>query len=344
MTMQLDNIRNIAIFRALQLGDLLCAIPAIRALRHHWPQANVTLVGLLWAHQLLGRFPHYFDAFEPFPGFPGLPEQPCNVRDLPPFLQTMQARKLDLALQMQGDGTLVNPLVELFGAALTAGFYTEANYWPNSDLFIPYPSHVHEVCRHLLLMQHLDVAHQGLDLEFPLTKSDVKEFEALELPIEPARYVCVHPGSRGACRQWAPQSFAHMADRCRELGYDVVITGTAEEMPIVNQVIHYMRSTPVIAAGKTSLGALAVLIKQAKAILSNCTGTSHLASALGTPGVVISLDGEPHRWRPLNKSALVTVDWIRMPDLRQVEDLLVNKLTLPLSLEQSIHRSQDLVS
>ncbi|SKB87313.1 ADP-heptose:LPS heptosyltransferase [Parapedobacter luteus] len=334
--MQFEEIAKIAVFRALQLGDLLCAIPAVRAMRRHFPQATITLVGLPWAKQLVERFPMYFDAMEPFPGYPGLPEQPYSVQDMPHFLARMQTERFDLALQMQGDGTLVNPLIELFGATYTAGFYTEASYRPPGGLFIPYPSHVHEVCRHLLLMQHLGIPHQGLDLEFPLTDEDYADFDALGLPIQPGEYVCIHPGSRAAWRQWPPMAFAYMADRCAELGYGVVITGTTEEMPIVSQVVRYMRHIPVVAAGKTSLGAAAVLIKQAKAILANCTGTSHLASALGTPGVIISMDGEPNRWRPLNKSSLATIDWIQTPDLKLVEKALTSKLALPLSIEHHI--------
>ncbi|MFC7522497.1 glycosyltransferase family 9 protein [Parapedobacter sp. GCM10030251] len=335
--MELTNIRKIVLFRALQLGDLLCAIPAVRALRHRWPEASVTLIGLPWAEQLTRRFPMYFDAFERFPGYPGLPEQPYTVGDLPPFLARIQSEKFDLAVQMQGDGTLVNPLVELFGARHTAGFYNETSYRPPGDLFIPYPSHVHEVCRHLLLMQHLGAPHQGVTMEFPLTNEDYADLEALRLPIQPGGYVCVHPGSRAAWRQWPPLAFANMADRCAKLGYDVVLTGTTDEIPIVDQVVQFMRATPIVVAGKTSLGAMAVLIKQAKAILSNCTGTSHLASALGTPGVVISMDGEPNRWRPLNRATLVTVDWIQTPDLTVVEEALLNKLALPLPIEQSVN-------
>lgn len=334
--MQLENINKIAIFRALQLGDLLCAIPAIRALRRHFPQSTITLVGLPWAEQLMQRFPMYFDAIEPFPGYPGLPEQPYSVQDMPHFLARMQTERFDLALQMQGNGTLVNPLIELFGATYTAGFYTETSYRPPGDLFIPYPSHVHEVCRHLLLMQHLGIPHQGLDLEFPLTDEDYTAFEALDLPVQPGGYVCIHPGSRAAWRQWPPPAFANLADRCAVLGYEVVITGTAEEMPVVEQVAQLMRHEPLIAAGKTSLGTLAVLIKQAKAILSNCTGISHLASALGVPGVIISMDREPNRWRPLNKSLLTTIDWTQTPDLGLVEKMLVHRLANPLPIEQYI--------
>ena len=84
------------------------------------------------------RFRDYIDEYIWFPGIPGLPEQPFNAQESLHFLNAMADRKFDLVLQMQGNGLIVNPFVELFGSRFTAGFYRKEDYQPG-PLFIQYP-------------------------------------------------------------------------------------------------------------------------------------------------------------------------------------------------------------
>src|SRR3954467_14457748 len=104
----IQDINKIVVFRALQIGDMLCSIPAIRALKNAYPEAEITLVGLPWAKMLIERFPHYFHSLIAFPGYPGFPEQPVNRNAFPDFLQQVQQQNFDLALQMQGSGIISN--------------------------------------------------------------------------------------------------------------------------------------------------------------------------------------------------------------------------------------------
>src|SRR4051812_21787571 len=69
--------KRVAFFRALYLGDMLCAIPAARALRKALPDAHITLVGMPWASFMADRYAEYFDAFLAFPNHPGLHDEPA---------------------------------------------------------------------------------------------------------------------------------------------------------------------------------------------------------------------------------------------------------------------------
>ncbi len=326
MKLPVTQIKKIAVFRALQLGDMLCAIPAIGALRKAYPDAHITLLGLPWSRTLTERFPAYFDAFQHFPGYPGLPEQPVSQAAFTQFLREIQAEAYDLVLQMHGNGIITNPLITLLGGRFTAGFYAEGNYCPDPALFTEYPTGIHETLRHLQLMDYLGIPVEGADLEFPLYPEDYRAFESLQLPVESKKYVCIHPGSRGGWRRWPPKYFATLGNYCADRGFAIVITGTKEELPVIERVTRYLHGNPVIAAGKTSLGAAGVLIQNAFALLSNCTGVSHIAAALKTPSVVISMDGEPERWGPPNKALHRTIDWTRTPDLTLVLEQLKSLL------------------
>ncbi|MGN6491933.1 MAG: glycosyltransferase family 9 protein [Agriterribacter sp.] len=313
------SITKIGIFRALQLGDLLCSIPAVRALRRAYPLANITLIGLPWARTLLDRFPRYFDDFLHFPGYHGLPEQPFDEQKYEHFLQEARVAQFDLLLQMQGNGTIVNEMLADVEPRVLAGFYNE-HCLTDSPFFVRYPEDRSEIHRHLALMEKLGIPSAGDALEFPLYERDRQDFEDLSFPFEPGSYICFHPGSRGHWRQWPPSHFALMADYCYAHGYNIVITGTEQEKEITGEVRKRLRSPSIDLTGKTSLGTIALLIKQSRMLFSNCTGVSHIASAVQTPSVIISMDGQANRWAPLNKYIHRVIDWSVSHDLTPVFD------------------------
>lgn len=321
------SVRKIGVFRALQLGDLLCAVPALRALRAAYPNAKITLIGLPWASAFVERFQRYLDRFCQFPGNPGLPEQEVSPEQTRIFTAAMQAEHFDLLLQLHGNGTIVNAMLESWAARHTTGFAPAGSDLPHGG-YLSYPEGLHEVERHLSLMRHLEIPVQSGEMEFPVTTEDRQAFADLDLPLDRDRYVCIHPGSRGSWRQWPTDYFAGTGDLCAQAGYTVVLTGTAVERDLVDEVKRRMSFPAMNLSGKTTLGQLAVLIEQAKGLIANCTGVSHLAAALKTKSVIISMDGEPARWGPQNTRLHATFDWVRDPDLskvfRGVSNLLVS--------------------
>lgn len=294
----MSALRSIAVFRALQLGDLLCAVPALRALKRAWPAARVTLIGLPWARELAARYPAYVDEFVEFPGFPGLPERRCEPRAVLDFLHDMQARELDLALQLHGSGEVTNPLVALFGARRTAGFFREGHFCPDLATYLPWRDDEPEVERGVRLVAALGAAPCGLELEAPLLPADLADFAAIAARSRLMRggYVCIHPGAQLASRRWYPERFAVVADALAARGLAVVVTGTAGEAPLARSVMERMLAPAVDLVGRTTLGALTALVDGARLVVSNDTGVRHVAAARGTPCVAVACGSDVRRW------------------------------------------------
>lgn len=292
---------SIVVFRALQLGDMLCAVPALRALRNAYPRARIALVGLPWCATFAARFASYIDEFIEFPGYPGLPEIPPRIDAIPDFLAAMQRRRFDAAIQLHGSGSYVNSIVMLFNAKTTAGFFVPGEYCPDAERFIAWPEHEPEIMRYLKLMEHLGIAPAGNALEFPLTPRDHDEYAQLGLAprLKGKPYVIIHPGAQLRSRRWPPERFAEVASGLPD-DHVVIITGSTAESPIAEAVEAAIKRDVINLAGKTTLGALAVLLQHARLLVSNDTGLSHMAAALRVPSVIVCSASDPQRWAPLD--------------------------------------------
>lgn len=293
--------RRIAVFRALQVGDMLCAVPALRALRAAVPAAEITLIGLPWAAEFAQRFKHYIDDFVAFPGAPGIPEQAASTDDLDAFYRDMQARRFDFALQLHGDGRLTNAIVRGLGARQVAGFYP-AHQAVGDPMFVPYREREPEICRLLRLIESLGAPTRGETLEFPIGGREWKELARLRVAhgLRPGEYMCVHAGARAATRRWLPERFAAVADALAMQGLRVVLTGTSEEQLIAQGVARAMHAGAINLCGQTELGVLAALYAGARLLVCNDTGVSHLAAALCVPSVVVYTGSDPERWAPFD--------------------------------------------
>jgi ADP-heptose:LPS heptosyltransferase len=317
---------TIAVFRALQLGDMMCAIPSIRALHSTFPKAKISLIGLPWSSFLVERFPKYFHEFIEFPGYPGLPEREYDRKNIVSFINYMQNRKFDLLLQMQGNGTIVNTLMDLLAAKQAAGYFTKSDYCPNTETFMEYPDYGSEIHRHLKLMNFLGIQSTGDNLEFPIIQKDKEEIKPILSQINTKKYICIHPGARAQSRRWPADLFAIIADRCYLHGYEILITGSKEEYTLTREVENHMQYPAYNISGKTSIGGAAALIKNASLLISNDTGVMHLASALETPSVIISQNSDINRWSPLNRELHTVIDWNSNPDIEKLLSILNQKL------------------
>ncbi|HVL77463.1 MAG TPA: glycosyltransferase family 9 protein [Noviherbaspirillum sp.] len=297
-----SRIETLAIFRALQLGDMLCAVPALRALRAALPDTRITLIGLPWAEQFASRYRSYIDDFIAFPGHPDLPEQPVQHERLDDFALAVRERHFDLALQLHGSGEISNRIVSTFGAKACAGYKPKG--MPGSSLhYLDFEEGGHESLRLLRLVAFLGAPMQGEHLEFPLFAQDDAELRdsGVARTLVERSYFCIHPGARMRDKCWPLARFAEVADRlCDEFRLQAVITGSGQERDLAEALAAQMRNRPVIAAAPISIGAMAALMSRSRLLICNDTGVSHIAAGLRLPSVVIFSKSDMERWAPLD--------------------------------------------
>ncbi|HSL76446.1 MAG TPA: glycosyltransferase family 9 protein [Candidatus Limnocylindrales bacterium] len=299
---------RIALIRALALGDMLCAVPTFRALRARFPDAHIALIGLPWAQELVRRFPAYLDELIEFPGFPGIPEVPVDPRRTTAFLAAMQERRFDLVVQLQGNGLVINEFAALLAARRLAGFVPHgiAGGAPHgtprddpADVWVPYPATGHEIDRLLTLTTALEAAGDD-HLEFPVMAADRDDAEHLltAAGIAGRPFAVIHAGGSRPDRRWPAQRFAEVADTLASDGLGILLTGTVGEADVTAAVARTMHAGAADLAGRTSLGALAGLVEAAHIVVTNDTGVSHLAAAIGSDSVAVFSASDPARWAP----------------------------------------------
>ncbi len=293
---------RIAVFRALQLGDLLVAVPALRALRAQFPQAEITLIGLPWAKSFVQRFHHYIDRFVEFPGYPGIAEKEVVPERTECFIEEQRAYNYDLVIQMHGSGEISNIFSLALSGKLTVGYYKEKAP-AGLTLAAPYPDDQPEVIRNLGLVKLLGCDDGDAKLEFPLFKRDRAEAAALlrRLPRADRPWIGLHAGARPPSRRWPATYFAAVADDfARRLNAQIILTGGPGEEATVQAIVERMKTKPLCLAGETSLGGLAALISELDLFVSNDTGPAHIGEAVDTPSITIFGPADYRRWAPLD--------------------------------------------
>lgn len=294
--------RRIAVFRALQLGDLLCSVPALRALRAACPQARITLVGLPGAADFARRFGHYIDELLPFPGMEMFPEQSPRPDELPAFFEAARERRFDLALQLHGSGLHANGVVRRLGARRWAGFVPHPAQ-ARAGWRLAWPQDLPEPLRYTALIEHMGMPVESVELELPLFPGEDGSARRLLAGhgLQPNRTVVLHAGARLPSRRWPVRHYAAVANALARGGWQVALTGAPDEAGLVSELAGLCRYPAANLCGQTTLGELAALLSRCRLLISNDTGVSHVAAAAGAASVVVACGSDARRWAPLDR-------------------------------------------
>ncbi|MDX6554244.1 MAG: hypothetical protein QOD86_439 [Miltoncostaeaceae bacterium] len=256
-------------YRALGLGDLLTAVPALRALARAFPEHRRVLAAPV--------------ALEPLALLIGAVDEVAGTGDgkrAPPPLPA-RLRGAVVVVNLHGRGPASHARIRESGARRVIAFADPAASVPGGPAWDEPEHEVRRWCR--MLSEHGIPADPGdLDLVPP----------PWPVPAGAAGAVLVHPGAAEEARRWPAQRWAAVA---RAIDAPVAVTGDGSERRLAEEVSG--GEWPVLA-GRTDLRGLAAAVSAARLVICGDTGVAHLATAFGTPSVVLFGPTDPAVWGP----------------------------------------------
>jgi lipopolysaccharide heptosyltransferase II len=147
----------------------------------------------------------------------------------------------------------------------------------------------HEVQRQLDLVASIGsvTSNQKLSLETPWDAKESVIDRLKERDISLAdKFVVIHPGASAASRRYPADKFVKVASALgRDLGCQLIFTGSREERPLIEKIQSDLDVLSVSFIGSLDLGELTALISMASVVVTNNTAPAHIAAATGTPVV-----------------------------------------------------------
>jgi ADP-heptose:LPS heptosyltransferase len=263
----IDGKPELLVLRALKLGDLLVAVPALKALRRAFPEHRLRYAAQGWLSEALGLVGGY-------------ELLPTHGLDEP---LAMEAGVVDVAVNLHGSGPESQGRIDALKARRTIGHQGADRDGPQ------WRAELHERERWVRLLEWHGIDADPLDV-------------GLHLPHVPSPVpgaTVLHVGAAYGSRLWPADRFAAVAANLVEAGHNVVFTGGSGEKDRAVDVCRRAGLPPgAVLAGGLSLGEFAATIAAARLVISADTGAAHLASAYGTPSVVLFGPAPPEIWGP----------------------------------------------
>lgn len=265
------------------VGDSVLAIPAMKAVRSRFPDAEITLLVRPWVAGVFKSAPFINHLWsEP---------RPAGISDWMRITKTIRQNRFDTALLFPNSFESA-AMIFLGRVPQRVGYATDGRRWLLTNSLKPSDRKRHQVHYYLDLAEALSAEVDQPSIAIEATTEEKTQASRLLASegIAPTRhYLVLNPGAAyGGAKRWSEEGFAEAGDTlAAELDLDVAIIGSEVERSIAESIQKRMRSRVAVLNGRTSLETLIGVISGASLVLTNDSGPMHIAAALGVPTVAV---------------------------------------------------------
>ncbi len=298
-----DPPRHVLVVRLGNVGDIVVAIPAFRAMRALYPEARLTLLtsptrrGAPGAREVLAN-----DSI-----FDGMIVYYEDESGHPSFLGTLRRRLRDSAVDLAV--VLPNHMTPFASVAKYLALFAASGVRRTAGcrLVRPLDYQRPQVDRLVEIVSTLGAVAVPPFPWLTVSGADARAAEDMITPANAPVMIGMHVGAQRPSNRWPVERFIALGKLLTaNPGRAIVLTGGAGEAGLTAAVARELGERCVDLAGRTTLGQLAAVAARCRVFVSNDTGAMHMAYAVGTP-VVVPFGGRffPHVWYPYGEGHAV---------------------------------------
>lgn len=299
----LMKLNKILVLRSDRFGEFLLNIPAIRAIRETYPDAEIILFIHSSIVELARCVPYVDEILECDKVSDGLFKKLNFVKSLKKF-------KFDAAVMLNPSKDF-NIVTFLAGIPIRVGYDRKWGFLLNHK--IADNKHLglnHEVDYNLELVSLIGAKTDNKAPTLDLDMHEVNKFAAYIGIDKLDNLVAMHPWTSDPVKEWNQENFRLLAKRLiEELKVKILIVGTKDKLEKSRTLFGDLGDSVIDITGKTGLKELSWCLKKCRLLISADSGPVHLASAVGTPTVVLfrgDISGKcSKRWGPWGDNHIV---------------------------------------
>jgi lipopolysaccharide heptosyltransferase II len=303
---------RLLILKPCCLSQVLMATPLLVALDEAFPKARIDWGVSEWARPAVASNPRLTDLVDT--GRVGLPGG--HRADAQALIERLRRREYDTCF-VPARSAALSYVAWQAGIPQRIGLNVSGRGFAYTQAVRPPQGVYHEVELYLSLARAIGLEPQA-DMEFHPSDAERTAVMACLLDEigwqEEQPLVLVHPAgasnpiSPDENKRWPMERFAVFASRMiRERGAQVILLGSEQDRPLVQEIFGVMAATVPNLAGRLSLGELGALCEIADLYVGNDAGPTQVAAAVGCPTLAIFGPSDPAISAPLPTSGEVVV-------------------------------------
>ena len=302
--------RNVCVYRIGNIGDIVCAIPAMYSIRHAYPEARITLLsspgkkgmpgsddllnGVDWLDEIITYYSEDIGTF---------------IKQFR-FIWSLRSRKFDVWVELPNDLATMRVLlrnilaVKITGAGWAAGWrLNNIRLWGQAQS--EYLVFDNEVTRLQKIVTDYWVGGKPL-YPSPLKGSHAVTVDELlrEAGYSSKQIIAIAPGAKRPINRWPAERFAETGKYLVAKGHAIMVVGGDSDKEICLWIADAVGSESMCVAGRLSLLEFSELLERCCLLICNDSGPQHLAAAVGTPCISLfsswQLKGKWHPFGPDN--------------------------------------------